>query len=111
MRSTLGRMAGLCVLLAACGIAEAVDRPAAASEVDPEAVFQDEPGARGLDHIRFLSADSLEGRLIGSEGNRKARDYIADIYRSLALSMYRGTYLDPFEFQADDGTRAGSNVV
>ena len=111
MRSTAGRMAGLCVLLAACGVAEAVDRPTAAPEVDPEAVPQDEAGTRGLDHIRFLSADSLEGRLIGSEGNRKARDYIADVYRSLALSMYEGTYLDPFEFQADDGTRAGSNVV
>jgi len=111
MRSTLGRMAGLCVLLAACGGEDAVERPAAAAEVDAEAVAAAEPGARGLDHIRFLSADALEGRLIGSEGNRKAREYIEGVYRSLALSMYEGTYLDPFAFQANDETREGSNVV
>ena len=111
MRSTLGRMAGLCVLLAACGGEDAVERPAAAAEVDAEAVAAAEAGARGLDHIRFLSADSLEGRLIGSEGNRKARDYIEGVYRSLALSMYEGTYLDPFAFQVNGETREGSNVV
>ena len=74
MRSILGRMAGLCVLLAACG-GEDAEQPAAAPGVDAEAVAAAEAGAQGLDHIRFLSADSLEGRLIGSEGDRKARDY------------------------------------
>jgi Zn-dependent M28 family amino/carboxypeptidase len=88
---------------------DAAERPRDAPTVDAEAVA--EAGARGLDHIRVLSADSLEGRLVGSEGNRKARDYIAGVYRSLALSMYEGTYLEPFEFRANDETRQGSNVV
>ena len=79
--------------------------------VDAEPVPAAEAGARGLDHIRFLSADSLEGRLIGSEGNRMARDYIVGVYRSLALSMYEGTYLEAFEFQRDGETREASNVV
>jgi Zn-dependent M28 family amino/carboxypeptidase len=105
-------MAGLCVLLAACGGQDAAEQPAeAANRVDAEAVAAAEAGARGLDHIRFLSADSLEGRLVGSEGNRKARDYIVDVYRSLALSMYEDTYLEPFDFQIDEETRQGSNVV
>lgn len=121
-RSTLGRMAGLFVLLAACGGEDAAEQPAAAPGadaeavaaapgVDAEAVAAAEAGAQGLNHIRFLSADSLEGRLIGSEGNRKARDYIVGVYGSLALSMNEGTYLMPFEFQANDVTREGSNVV
>ena len=112
MKSTVGRrveplvrIAGLCVLLAACGGEDA------AEGVDAEAVVSAEAGARGLGHIRFLSADSLEGRLVGSEGNRKARDYIVGVYRSLGLSMYEDTYVEPFEFQVDEETRQGSNVV
>ncbi len=126
-------MAGLCLLLAACGVEDGAEEPAAAPRLDAEAVAAGprldaetvaaapeldagavaaaEAAARGLDHIRFLSADSLEGRLVGSEGNRKARDYIVGVYRSLALSMYEDTYVEPFEFQIDDETRRGSNVV
>jgi Zn-dependent M28 family amino/carboxypeptidase len=108
MRSTLGRVAGLSVLLAACVGGE---QRAPAPGVDAVALAVAQARARGVDHIRILSADSLEGRLIGSEGNRKARDYIAGVYRSLNLSMYAGTYLDPFEFQVNEETWEGSNVV
>ncbi len=137
MRGALRQIVGLCVLLAACGgedggempseepaaaasrlEAEAVSAaPEANAEVDAEAVDRiaaaaaGEAQVRGLDHIRFLSADSLEGRLVGSDGNRKARDYIVGIYRSLGLSMYEDTYVEPFEFQIDEETRQGSNVV
>ena len=114
-RSTVGRMAGLCMLLAACGGEDVAEQPAQGPGVDAEVVAATvaaaEAGARGLDHISFLSADSLEGRLIGSEGNRKARDYIAGVYRALALSTYEGTYLAPFEFQTNGETREASNVV
>ncbi len=121
-RSTPRRVAGLCVLLAACGGEDTAEQPAAAPEVDAQAVAATsgfdaegvaavEAGARGLDHIRFLSADSLEGRLIGSEGNRKARDYIVGVYRALALSMYEGTYVEAFEFQRNGESRGASNVV
>ena len=99
----------------AVGVAPGVDteteQSTAAPTFNAEAVASAEAGARALDHIRFLSADSLEGRLVGSEGNRKARDYIAGVYRSLALSMYEDTYVEPFEFQVDGETRQGSNVV
>jgi hypothetical protein len=110
-RKTLGPITGLCVLLAACGGEDAAERPAEVTGVDAEAVAAAEAGARGLDHIRFLSADSLEGRLVGSEGNRKARDYIVGVYRSLALSMYEGAYVESFEVQTAEETREGSNVV
>ena len=36
-------------------------------------------------HIRYLASDELEGRASGSEGNRKAADYIAGLMEKYGL--------------------------
>ena len=38
-------------------------------------------------HVEYLAADSLKGRLSGTDGNRKAAEYIYNVMRSYGLEM------------------------
>ncbi|HSR49415.1 MAG TPA: M28 family peptidase [Acidobacteriota bacterium] len=51
-------------------------------------------------HVAFLAADRLEGRLTGTAGERMAGDYIARVFASLGLlpAGEEGTYFHDFEF-------------
>jgi hypothetical protein len=50
-------------------------------------------------HIKYLASDELEGRLAGSEGGRKAAEYIKDQFTSYGLlPFYNGSYFQEFEF-------------
>lgn len=60
--------------------------------------------AQLLADIEFLASDELEGRLTGTEGNRVAREYIADRFQSLDLLMFGDTYEQHFSFT---NTRSG----
>jgi hypothetical protein len=55
---------------------------------------------RWLAHVRFLADDSLQGRNTGSEGHRKAADYVAEHFRQAGLRP-AGTsgYLQPVAFR------------
>jgi peptidase M28-like protein/PDZ domain-containing protein len=48
--------------------------------------------------ITSLASDDLEGRRTGTEGERKAGDYITKRYMDLDISPYKGQYLYPFHF-------------
>jgi hypothetical protein len=48
--------------------------------------------------ISYLSSDELEGRRTGTEGERKAADYIERRYREAGISPYNGQYRYPFHF-------------
>ncbi len=52
-----------------------------------------------LKHIKFFSADAMKGREAGSEGARKAADYIADHFEKLGLipAGDKNTYFQNFE--------------
>ncbi|HYE09616.1 MAG TPA: hypothetical protein VEF53_05505 [Patescibacteria group bacterium] len=39
-------------------------------------------------HIRYLSSDSLQGRLVGTDGNKKAEDYIVKTFKDLGIQPY-----------------------
>jgi hypothetical protein len=60
-------------------------------------------------HVAFLSADSLQGRLTGSRGERLATQYTANILRQLGLEPAgdNGTYFQAFVFTA--GISLGHN--
>jgi Zn-dependent M28 family amino/carboxypeptidase len=50
-------------------------------------------------HIQYLSADSLEGRLAGSIGEKKAAEYIGRYFASVGLDFYlEDTYFQSFEY-------------
>ncbi|MEP0846320.1 MAG: M28 family peptidase [Phycisphaerae bacterium] len=55
-----------------------------------------------LEHVRYLSDDSLGGRLAGSEGGGSATDYVAEQFRELGLKPagVAGTFFQPFEVRA-----------
>lgn len=54
---------------------------------------------RGLKtDIAFLASDELEGRRAGTEGERKAGDYIIKRYTALKIPAWNGNYRHPFSF-------------
>ncbi len=48
--------------------------------------------------IGYLASDELEGRLTGSEGERKAGDYIINSYTQNGIKPYKDNYRYPFKF-------------
>ena len=77
------------------------------------------------DDVSFLADDALEGRQTGTEGEKKAAEYISKRFAELGLSS-KGTdgYLQPFSFTPKtnpheevkfdtngDGTITGNNVI
>jgi hypothetical protein len=46
--------------------------------------------------ITYLASDELEGRRVGSEGERKAAAYIEQRYNGLGIPGYKGKYQYPF---------------
>ena len=53
-------------------------------------------------HVSFLSSDALEGRLTGSDGEKRAADYIAQKFLQLGLTPAgdHGTFFQTFHFSA-----------
>jgi Zn-dependent M28 family amino/carboxypeptidase len=64
-----------------------------------------------LAHLAFLASDSLEGRATGSEGNRIAREYIAQAFDDIGLGRFEGSWVQVFAFERDDVGYNGANVV
>ena len=75
--------------------------------------------------VTFLASDALEGRQTGTDGEKKAANYIANRFKELGLQE-KGTagYLQPFTFKPKtnphdevkfdvngDGTITGNNVI
>lgn len=48
-------------------------------------------------HLYYLASDSLEGRLAGSEGGAKARQYVLNQYKEIGLKPYSGDGLFTFK--------------
>ena len=65
-----------------------------------------------LDDLEFLAHDSLDGRLVGSDGNRMAREYVAARFAGLQLATFGDSYLQPFTISLRGGNEVlGVNVV
>lgn len=48
--------------------------------------------------IEYLASDALEGRLTGTEGERKAGDYIISRYEKMKIKPYKNQYRHSFQF-------------
>jgi len=65
-----------------------------------------------LKDIRILSADSLEGRLAGSQGSKMAQDYIISRFTAIGLQPYNNSYKQTFTFKdRKNETIEGTNLV
>lgn len=68
--------------------------------------------AQLLSDIKTLSADDMQGRLIGSAGGAKAREYVLNSFKQSGLQMLGDSYLQPFEATNRAGEKlSGANVV
>lgn len=70
------------------------------------------PGDKALDDVRILSADDMQGRLVGSPGSEKARAYILSRFAEIGLAPMGDKFEQTFEFAKRDGTKVtGTNLV
>lgn len=56
---------------------------------------------RLVEDLRILSADEMGGRAVGTEGNKKARNYILSRMQEVGLEPYRGAYQHSFRHQSE----------
>lgn len=61
-------------------------------------------------HIKYLASDELQGRFAGTEGNRKAADYIASYFSQIGLQPLGNNYRQPFMITASFNPGAKSNI-
>ncbi len=64
-------------------------------------------------HVTYLASDELEGRLTGTDGERKATQYAADVFASLGLEPAgdQGTWFQEFEFTAGVSLGQGNHLT
>jgi len=72
-----------------------------------------EDGKRWWTHVQFLADDKLEGRNTGSEGHRKAAQYVAEQFERAGLKPARKIYLQavPFQVQQIDESKCSVEVL
>ena len=64
-------------------------------------------------HITALASEAMDGRLTGTEGERRATDYVAAVFASLGLEPAgdKGTFFQPFEFTAGVSLGTANRLV
>lgn len=62
-------------------------------------------------NLKLLSADDMEGRKTGSEGNKKARTYIIDQLRKIGVEPLVPGYEQSFTITQTAGTINGVNIL
>ena len=120
-RRVTGSLLLLVVLGQACGgvgAAQGADTargvPTAAARA---AALADPQTAKIMARLSALSADSMEGRLVGSPGGARARGWIIRELQSIGVSPIagapmNGSYEQPVKFQGRNGsTITGANIV
>lgn len=66
-----------------------------------------------LKDLQVLSADDMQGRLVGTEGGAKARAYVIERFKAVGIEPLGGTFEYPFEFSGRGGgePRKAVNVL
>lgn len=65
-----------------------------------------------IEDLRILSSDEMNGRLVGTEGNRMAREYIIQRLREQDIIAFGESYEHPFRMERRNGNEVnGVNVL
>jgi peptidase M28-like protein len=72
-----------------CALGAGAQAPRRSTVIDASALLRD---------LQVLSADDMQGRLIGSGGGIKARDYLVERFRSVGLQPFGSSFVQPFSF-------------
>lgn len=67
--------------------------------------------SQALKDVRVLSADDMEGRLIGSPGGAKARAYLLTRLKAIGVTPAAGGFEQPFSAGTAEKPRNGVNLV
>jgi Zn-dependent M28 family amino/carboxypeptidase len=92
----------VCALAVAACAGDTSDATAQAATIDVERMLAD---------VEFLAADSLEGRLAGSVGNREAREFVAARFARLGIAAFGDSYVQEFTTTRRGVELHGANVV
>jgi hypothetical protein len=70
-------------------------------------------GAALLRDLETLAADGMEGRLVGTPGSARAREYVVKRFKEAGIQPLGASYEHPFKFtgRGDQAERAGVNVL
>lgn len=79
------------------------DFAATAAEIRPEDMKQE---------VTYLASDALGGRLTGTEGEKLATQYVADVFQKIGLAPFGDddTYFDNFDFTAGVALGEGNEL-
>ncbi len=65
-----------------------------------------------IEDIRTLSSDEMQGRLVGTEGNAMAREYIINRFQEMELPVFQGSYEHNFSVERNNGDLVeGTNII
>lgn len=65
-----------------------------------------------IEDIRILSSDEMQGRLVGTEGNAMAREYIINRFEGMGLPVFQGSYEHEFSIERNNGDVVeGTNII
>lgn len=65
-----------------------------------------------IQHLKVLSADSMQGRKTGTPGSQMASDYIKSQFKKIGIQPMGDSFDSKFEFQTKDGnTVKGLNLI
>ncbi|RNC84816.1 MAG: M28 family peptidase [Balneola sp.] len=65
-----------------------------------------------IEDLRILSSDEMQGRLVGTEGNAKARAYLVERFEEMGVPAFRDNYEHPFSIERRNGQMVdGINVI
>jgi Tol biopolymer transport system component len=64
-------------------------------------------------HVTYLASDELDGRLTGTEGEKLATQYVADVFQNIGLVPFgdKDTWFDNFEFTAGVALGKGNKLT
>jgi aminopeptidase YwaD len=62
-------------------------------------------------HVRFLTADSLEGRGLGTAGSILVRDYLIQQFSDAGIKPFGESYVQPFMFRLGVAWIPGENII
>jgi Zn-dependent M28 family amino/carboxypeptidase len=61
--------------------------------------------------LQTLAADDMEGRLVGTPGSARAREFIIRRFKEAGIAPLGTSYEHPFTFQGRGGDQSGVNVL
>jgi Tol biopolymer transport system component len=97
----------------ALGLTQAVNQVTPINKPDLTTTGAEIAEADLKQHITYLASDELGGRLTGTEGEKLATQYFADVAKQIGLAPFgdEGTYFDNFDFTAGVALGEGNKLT